>query len=412
MMLLVFLAVASCACAEVIFSGVSSPVAAKLTTGTDTVTVTQTIPSQSNGLLLICASINNQQSTTSTITSITDNGSSAGIFNVGAVNTNAIKSRVEIWVLISPPSGLNTIIITIPVTAPTVGVVAISADFAEVNQTTPFEKDTNGTTFFSSTGTGGGSPPTVTLPSAAGDVVIDTVAIATPLTLTPATGQIQEWQTSSGSAAVDTEGAGSIKAGSFPTATTTWMHTGPGTWAIGAVSIRSSIVTAVELRRFEAYSTTSGTLLRCQIGHQAHNLGFTIYPDSGAGRIRVNPSLIAGSALLMNGALPQHSGRTYAWMDRSTGTAGGGYWLEGASGNGTRTMHGPVFANAATSGEAAGISDASLAPMFSQLSQEQRPAAQSHAIESGAQRSAPTIHQIQNPFPLASHPAIKITVTH
>src|SRR5260370_29009935 len=190
MMLLVFWAVASCACAQVIFNSVSSPVAAKLTTGTDTVTVTQTIPSQSNGLLLICASINNQQSTTSTITSITDNVSSAGIFNVGAVNTNAIKSRVEIWALISPPSGLNTIIITIPVTAPTVGVVAISADFAEVNQTTPFEKDTTGTTFFSSnTATGGGLSPTATLPSAAGDVVIDTAAIGTTVTLTPATGQ-------------------------------------------------------------------------------------------------------------------------------------------------------------------------------------------------------------------------------
>src|SRR6267154_6732585 len=141
MMLFVFLAVASCACAQVIFNGVSAPVAAKLTTGTDTMTVTQTIPSQSNGLLLICVSMNNQQSTTSTVTSITDNGSSVGIFNVGAVNTNAIKSRVEIWALISPPSGLNTIIITIPVTAPTVGVVAISADFAQVNQTTPFEQD-------------------------------------------------------------------------------------------------------------------------------------------------------------------------------------------------------------------------------------------------------------------------------
>jgi hypothetical protein len=171
-------------------------------------------------------------------------------------------------------------------------------------------------------------------------------------------------------------------------------------------------LTAVELRRFEAYSTSSGTLLRWQVGHQAHNLGFNIYRDSGAGRIRVNPSLIAGSALLMNGALPQHSGKTYAWMDRSAGTAGGGYWLEDVDVNGTRTMHGPVFANAATSVEAAGISDASLAPMFSQLSQEQRPAAEIHAIESVSQRSAPTLNQIQKQFELAAHPAVKIMVSH
>jgi len=407
MMLFVFVAVASCAFAQVIFNGTSSPVAAALTTATNTVTLSQTIPSQSNGLLVICVSMNNQQSVTSTVTSITDNGSAVGIFTVGTGSSTPTKSRVEIWALKSPPSGLNTIIITIPVTAPTVGVVAASADFAEVDQTTPFE------TFNSAVGSGNASSPTVTVASAAGEVVIDTVAIASPVTLTPATGQTQEWQTSSGVASVDTDGAGSVKAGSSPTATMTRTHTGPGTWAIGAVSIRSSIVTAVELRRFEAYSTSSGILLRWQVGQQADNLGFNIYRDSGAGRIRVNPSLIAGSALLMRGALPQHSGRTFAWIDRSTGTAGGGYWLEDVDVNGTRTMHGPVFANTAPSVEAAGISAVSPAPMLSQLSQAQPPAASdSHPVENVPQTSGPTSNQVQMQFELAAHPAVKILVRH
>jgi len=73
MMLFAFWAVSACAFAQVIFNGASSPVAAMLTTATNTVTLSQTIPSQSNGLLVICVSMNNQQSVTSTVTSITDN---------------------------------------------------------------------------------------------------------------------------------------------------------------------------------------------------------------------------------------------------------------------------------------------------------------------------------------------------
>src|SRR5260370_3627648 len=96
-LVVVLLGVASCAFAQVIFMGASSPVTAELPPGTDTVTVTQTIPLQTNGLLVIGVSMNNQQSPTSTVTGITDNGSAVGIFKVGAVGTSPAKSRIEIW---------------------------------------------------------------------------------------------------------------------------------------------------------------------------------------------------------------------------------------------------------------------------------------------------------------------------
>ena len=48
---------------------------------------------------------------------------------------------------------------------------------------------------------------------------------------------------------------------------------------------------------------------------KSHNLGFNIYRELDGQRVRVNPSLIAGSALLMSGALPKHSGKTYSWID-------------------------------------------------------------------------------------------------
>ena len=407
------LGVASCAFAQVIFMGASSPVTAELPPGTDTVTVTQTIPLQTNGVLVIGVSMNNQQSPTSTVTGITDNGSAVGIFKVGAVGTSPAKSRVEIWALKSPPTGLNTIVITIPVSAPTVGVVATSADFSQVSQTTPFE------TFGSNTGSGNASSPTVTVTSAAGEIVIDTVATAPSVTLTAATGQTQEWQTKSGVASTDTEGAGSIKAGSTPTATMTWTHTGAASWAIGAVSIRSSILTAVAIHRFEAYSSSSGTLLMWQVGQQAQNLGFNVYRDagSGAGRVRLNPSLIAGSALQMSGALPQHSGKTYRWIDSSPSAGRGGYWLEDVDVNGTRTMHGPVSAVALASAQAAGEAMTASSPMFNQLNELSQ---LRHPVENVLQdfrptssRSTsvrPTLAQRQKQFELAAHRAVKIFV--
>jgi hypothetical protein len=39
-------------------------------------------------------------------------------------------------------------------------------------------------------------------------------------------------------------------------------------------------------------------------GGEAHNLGFNVYREQSGERVPLNPSLIAGSALLMNGALP------------------------------------------------------------------------------------------------------------
>src|SRR2546430_14342496 len=72
-----------------------------------------------------------------------------------------------------------------------------------------------------------------------------------------------------------------------------------------------------------------------------HNLGFNVYRETASEKVKINPSLIAGSALLMREALEQHGARTYGWMDRVP-ASGGLYWLEDVDLNGTRTLHGPV----------------------------------------------------------------------
>jgi hypothetical protein len=179
-----------------------------------------------------------------------------------------------------------------------------------------------------------------------------------------------------------------------------------------------TLATAIHLQSFAASygpdkNGANRVVLTWKTGGESHNLGFNIYRAENGNRILLNPSLIAGSALMMRGALPKHSGRTYAWIDPFAGSAGGGYWLEDVDVNGTRTMHGPVFANAATSTQQGDSSVPSPAPMFSQLSQQQPPAAsESHPVENVPQTSAPTPNQIQKQFELAAHPAVKIMVRH
>src|SRR3984957_2717028 len=127
----------------------------------------------------------------------------------------------------------------------------------------------------------------------------------------------------------------------------------------------------------------------------------------------MNSSIIAGSALLMSGALPKHSGRSYAWIDPAAGLTGASYWLEDIDVNGTRTMHGPVLAT--SGGPGGGASTADAARTFSQLSEAQ-PATpgteESHVVETVSTASAATAGQREKQFDLAAHTGIKNFVRH
>src|SRR5213076_849367 len=98
--------------------------------------------------------------------------------------------------------------------------------------------------------------------------------------------------------------------------------------------------TAIKTDAFSAVQTSNGVLLSWNTSGEMHNLRFNVYREIGGEKVKINPSLIAGSALLMREAHEQHGARTYGWMDRAP--AGGGlYWLEDVDLNGTRTLHGP-----------------------------------------------------------------------
>jgi uncharacterized repeat protein (TIGR01451 family) len=100
--------------------------------------------------------------------------------------------------------------------------------------------------------------------------------------------------------------------------------------------------TAVQLSSFHAQTRAGGgVLLEWRTREEVHNLGFHIYREDAQGRHQLDPSLIAGGALLLRGGQPGHPARTYQWIDPQGGS-GSSYILEDVDLNGIRNTHGPV----------------------------------------------------------------------
>ncbi len=175
--------------------------------------------------------------------------------------------------------------------------------------------------------------------------------------------------------------------------------------------------TSITLQSFSAHSGTdknggSRVMLTWKTGGEAHNLGFNLYREENGNRVRVNPSLIAGSALLMSGAMPKHASRSYAWIDPSAGADMASYWLEDVDVSGTRTIHGPVTVSAgsAADSEAPAAETYLLARMNQAL--PAAPGNDSHRVEYFPRELVPTRTRIQKQFELAGRRAVKIFVGH
>ena len=118
--------------------------------------------------------------------------------------------------------------------------------------------------------------------------------------------------------------------------------------------------TAVQLASFRAYQRQGGgVLLEWKTRAEIRNLGFNVYRLDGSSRLRLNPSIIAGSALLIRGALPHHAAKTYQWFDPS-GTPQSTYGLEDVDLNGTRTTHGPISVDVSAAPSSGAISHPTL----------------------------------------------------
>ncbi len=182
-----------------------------------------------------------------------------------------------------------------------------------------------------------------------------------------------------------------------------------------SVSVLVVAPTKVTLKSFSAHLGTDKNgakraVLIWKTSGESHNLGFNVYREQDGNKSRMNPSPIAGSALLMSGALSRHAGRSYAWIDPAA-TPSASYWLEDIDVNGTRTMHGPVSPNSSRIESDTPVSEAH---MLSQLNQAlpQSGSIDSRVVETLPSASPVKPAQLQKQFDLAGHPALKIYVRH
>lgn len=182
--------------------------------------------------------------------------------------------------------------------------------------------------------------------------------------------------------------------------------------------------TSVEMHAFSAQHSASGNALVWKTGGESHNLGFNVYREENGTRVKVNASLIAGSALRMKLNSQTHSGNSYAWID-SNAKPGAGYWLEDVSLNGTRTMHGPAYVGAAASSQPDVAASSLLGELNCQAASANTPAAKldakaasaadtmqdrSHAEPHFARVEAVTQQQRDKQFELAAHSAVKLSL--
>ncbi len=168
---------------------------------------------------------------------------------------------------------------------------------------------------------------------------------------------------------------------------------------------------AVRLNSFTAVQNGPDVLLSWKSGAELHNLGFNVYRESGGAKIQLNPSLIAGSALLMRETLEQHAAKTYGWIDPSP-VSGGLYWLEDVDLSGARTMYGPI---AVESGSAMPRSFASRTTMRDLAQPDLAPRARTGAtphIRETVATPKPTELTLKTGFQLAAREAVKIFVDH
>jgi uncharacterized repeat protein (TIGR01451 family) len=166
--------------------------------------------------------------------------------------------------------------------------------------------------------------------------------------------------------------------------------------------------TAAKMLSSQAVQSGGTVDLRWNTSWERNNVGFNIYREQGAARVRVNHSLIAGSTLIAGTEV--RAGFSYRWTDRRP-VPGAVYWIESIDLDGSRKMHGPVVTRLGSQGSAKAISSQSAdSPTFSQLNASSRAVSQ-RAIDTEATTPKGNDVTLARQFELAGQAAAKILVS-
>ncbi len=169
------------------------------------------------------------------------------------------------------------------------------------------------------------------------------------------------------------------------------------------------------MNRMSAAETPEGVLVQWQTGYETNNLGFHVYREDETGRVRLTPSLVAGSALFAGTRTTLTAGRSYQWWDRSADRkAGAVYWLEDIDLDAGSRMHGPIAPVRSALPAAAARSSALLSETARSTasSESRKPDARSGSVVRGvaASSSPASASDLSRQYWIAGRPAVKIQV--
>ena len=191
--------------------------------GGSSLSFAHTVNSGTHGILLVEVA-GTHGNAADPVSSVTYGGQS--LTYVGAANLPN-NTFADIWYLLAPPAGTANVVVT---TAGSQHFMAGATDYFGVNQTTPL-----GTLY---TATGFSTTPSVTLASAAGQLVVDSLGThGDAAWITPTgPGQTQLWSQNTGGASGDGLGGGSDQAGAA-SVTMSWSEGGNDQWALAAIGL-------------------------------------------------------------------------------------------------------------------------------------------------------------------------------
>src|SRR6185503_12076205 len=102
--------------------------------------------------------------------------------------------------------------------------------------------------------------------------------------------------------------------------------------------------TAAKVTSFNASKFDDGrVLLQWKSTYEIDNLGYNVYREVSGQRTKLNPEIIAGSALVTGPKIALTSGKSYVWADLAQPAGGAAsYWLEDIDLAGKSNWTGPI----------------------------------------------------------------------
>ncbi|WP_298622295.1 DUF4347 domain-containing protein, partial [uncultured Zoogloea sp.] len=218
-----------------------------ITAGATSLTWSHTTSTTTHGILIVTVAVRKDVP----VTSVTYGGTA--LTHVGSQVDPSGKVRAEMWYLLAPSGGTENVVVSLSGSA---NATAGATSFYNVSQNNPFGSVTAGS---------GSGDPSLTLVSAVGELVVDSVADRDVDSQVVGPGQSELWTDKVGSGSNDSWGGSSAEAGAA-SVTMSWTTNGAGAgeWAAVGLSLKpfvNHVPTVTTTASALAYTENSGATL-------------------------------------------------------------------------------------------------------------------------------------------------------